>query len=184
MHETQRNHAREQFIRLLERLGPEAIETATNGSSEEALPDSAFAATNVRLMVNVRGCGYTLNCAEFNRTAAHLGSLMPCHLSSRGDVTVAVYDHRPEQNERIIMYLFTVPAVIFAIAVFLLGCIHYQCCRSQWSALLARNAPAEYSAARLIIQSGQLGAKLPQPNKPLSNIKYVRHSLCNSSRCV
>lgn len=171
MYEMQRFNARQQFTRLLKQLGPEAIKLATNDSKDVELPDSAFVATNVRLMVNVRGCGYTVDCAGFNKTAARVGSLLPCHLSGKGEVTVAVYDHRPEQNERIILYLFTVPAVVFAFSVFLLCCDHYKYCRPQWAAFVARNAPAEYSAARLVIQSGQIGSKLPQLNKPASNIK-------------
>lgn len=154
MYEIQRDHSRRQFVRLMEELGH-------LGEANDTGQPLLFEATNVRLMVNVRGCGYTVDCAEFHRTAGVIGSLIPCHLSSRGDVTVAVIDHNPEQDRNIILFLFTVPACIFSSAVFLLCCIHYQCCRPQCANFFARRSSAEYSVARLAINTGQLGGQLP-----------------------
>ena len=160
VYEIQREHSRKQFVRLMEEL-----------AAGHANDTELFEATNVRLMVNVRGCGYMVDCAEFHRTAGVVGSLIPCHLSGRGDVTLAVMDHNPEQDRNIILFLFTVPACIFFSAVFFLCCIHYQCCRPQCASLLARRSSAEYSVARLAINSGQLGTQLPSLKPQPSAVK-------------
>ena len=151
LYEMQREHSRRQYAQLLEELKGQQL----NGEDERNETSSLFEAVNVRLMVNVRGCGYTVDCADFQRTAGVIGSLIPCHLSSRADVTpVAVMEHNPEQDRNIILFLFTVPACVFGSAVFLLCCIHHQCCRPQLAKLLASRSSAEYSVARLVINSG------------------------------
>lgn len=155
LYEMQREHSRRQYTQLLEEL--KGQQQLNNGDDDrnETYYSSLFEAVNVRLMVNVRGCGYTVDCVDFHRTAGVIGSLIPCHLSSRADVTpVAVMEHNPEQDRNIILFLFTVPACIFGSAVFLLCCIHYQCCRPQLAKMLANRSSAEYSVARLIINSG------------------------------
>lgn len=159
LYEIQRQDSRRQFGRLMEELGQ--LDVANNSG-----PAMLFEATNVRLMVNVRGCGYTVDCMEFQRRAGVIGSLLPCHLSRRGDVMVAVMDYNPEQDWNIILFLFTVPACIFFSAVFLLCCIHYQCCRPQCIKCMARRSSAEFSVARLAINSGQLASRLPSLTKP------------------
>ncbi|KAI9553112.1 hypothetical protein GHT06_021004 [Daphnia sinensis] len=149
--ELQRDHSRRQYVQLMDELKSQQLIDERNNTD----PPSLFEAVNVRLMVNVRGCGYTVDCAEFHRTAGVIGSLIPCHLSSRGDVTpVAIMEHNPEQDRNIILFLFTVPASIFCSSVFLLCCIHYQCCRPQLAGFIASRSSAEYSVARLIINSG------------------------------
>lgn len=167
--EIQRHDSRRQFARLMGELGHLPAQNNTTSSSNNSSPDSVlFEATNVRLMVNVRGCGYTVDCFEFHRMAGVIGSLIPCHLSSQGDGMVAVMDHNPEQDRNIILFLFTVPACIFFSAVFLLCCIQYQFCRPLCLELKARRSSAEYSVARLAINSGQFGTGFPTStlNKP------------------
>lgn len=170
LHEIQRAHSSQQFVRLLAELGQ--IDSISSSDGITNANKTLFQATNVRLMVNVRGCGYTVDCAEFHRRAGVIGSLIPCHLSSRGEVMLAVMDHNPEQDRSIILFLFTVPACIFCSAVFLLCCIHYQCCMPQCASFAARQSSAEYSVARLAINSGQLGTQLPNLRpQPTSAIK-------------
>lgn len=151
LYEMQREHSRRQYAQLVEELkGQQQLDDERNETTS-----SLFEAVNVRLMVNVRGCGYTVDCADFHRTAGVIGSLIPCHLSSRADVTpLAVMEHNPEQDHNIILFLFTVPACVFGSAVFLLCCIHYQCCRPQLAKMMASRSSAEYSVARLVINSG------------------------------
>jgi hypothetical protein len=176
LYEMQREHSRRQYDQLVEELKGQQL----NGNDDRNESSSSlFEAVNVRLMVNVRGCGYTVDCVDFHRTAGVIGSLIPCHLSSRADVTpVAVMEHNPEQDRNIILFLFTVPACIFGSAVFLLCCIHYQCCRPQLTKLLASRSSAEYSVARLVINSGiqfhpatTTTASNEQPSQPSNNIK-------------
>ena len=149
LYQAQRDWSRRQFAKLIDELG---------GDSSSST--SLFAATDVRLMVNVRGCGYTVDCVEFNRTAGVVGSLLPCYLSSRGDYNVGVVDYHPELDRNIIFYLFTLPVVIFSSAVFLLICIAKRCCIRCCVKKKPANRP-EFSAALLIINSGQvLGGKV------------------------
>ena len=158
----QRDWSRRQFIKLVEELGAASSGSDVEDSSSSSSPTSLFAATDVRLMVNVRGCGYTVDCAEFNRTAGAVGSLLPCHLSSRGDYMVGVMDYQPDLDRVVIFYLFTLPVVIFSSAVFLLCCIHHRCCIR--CCVKKKPDRPEFSAAILILNSGQLGGRLPQSN--------------------
>ncbi|XP_046656385.1 protein tipE-like [Daphnia pulicaria] len=175
LYEMQREHSRRQYAQLVEELkGQQQLDDERNETTS-----SLFEAVNVRLMVNVRGCGYTVDCADFHRTAGVIGSLIPCHLSSRADVTpLAVMEHNPEQDHNIILFLFTVPACVFSSAVFLLCCIHYQCCRPQLAKMMASRSSAEYSVARLIINSGiqfhppTTTTTTTNNEQPSNNIKY------------
>lgn len=173
LYEMQREHSRRQYAQLVEELKghQQQLDDERNETTS-----SLFEAVNVRLMVNVRGCGYTVDCADFHRTAGVIGSLIPCHLSSRADVTpLAVMEHNPEQDRNIILFLFTVPACVFGSAVFLLCCIHYQCCRPQLAKMMASRSSAEYSVARLVINSGiqfhPPAATTTNNEQPSNNIK-------------
>lgn len=150
---TQRDFSRQQLVQLLGKL---SNETGQVYYREE---ESLFAATNVRLMVNVRGCGYTIDCSQFNKTAGMIGSLLPCHLSSQGDYRVGVVDHQPDQDRAVILYFFTLPGSLLISATSILCFLeHYRkclcCCRD-------KSSTVEFSAARLVINSGALGARLP-----------------------
>ncbi len=151
---TQRDFARHQFVQLLAKLSNES------GQVYHREDEPLFVVTNVRLMVNVRGCGYAIDCSQFNKTAGMIGSLVPCHLSSQGDYRVGVVDHQPDQDRAIILYLFTLPGSLLISTTSILCFLEYYrkcficCCRDKTSTV-------EFSAARLVINSGALGTRLP-----------------------
>lgn len=154
LYSAQRDFAHQQFLGVLESI------------NQTGRKDGPFIATNVRLMVNVGGCGYTVDCSEFNQTVGVIGSLVPCHLSSRNGHSIGVIDHQPELDQFIILYLFTLPLSLFCGSVLLLCLVHHysKCC----CCLNGGNSTAEFSAALLVIKSGQLGTQLPRARSQTS----------------
>lgn len=107
----QRDDSRRQFRRLMEESGQ-----LVNKNDFFIF----FEATNARLVVNFCAYGCTVNFIEFHRKVGVIGSLVPWHLSERGDLMMAMTNYNLEQDWNIILFLFIVPSCIFFWVVFLL----------------------------------------------------------------